>query len=134
PVRRVSRPPEPSDLLPERVAVAGWQARFLASGRFEPDLGRSAAWNRGAYLAEGPGHCQECHTPRDASGGLDRSRAYAGALGLTTGRKAPNITSDPKKGIGKWSDGDLKTALTLGMLPDGDFVGGELAKIVDNAT
>ncbi|MCL7680372.1 cytochrome c, partial [Klebsiella pneumoniae] len=25
---------------------------------------KSAAWNRGAYLVQGPGHCGACHTPR----------------------------------------------------------------------
>lgn len=29
---------------------------------------------RGQYLVEGPGHCGECHTPRDALGGIDKGR------------------------------------------------------------
>ena len=34
---------------------------------------------RGQYLAEGPGHCGECHTPRNFAGALDDSRWLAGA-------------------------------------------------------
>lgn len=33
---------------------------------FVPDASQSAEWNRGAYLVNGPGHCGECHTPRNA--------------------------------------------------------------------
>jgi len=33
---------------------------------FAPDSAQSAEWNRGAYLVNGPGHCGECHTPRNA--------------------------------------------------------------------
>jgi mono/diheme cytochrome c family protein len=29
------------------------------------DANQSAAWNRGAYLVNGAGHCGECHTPRN---------------------------------------------------------------------
>ncbi len=32
-------------------------------GHFEKDTAKSAAWNRGAYLVEGLGHCAMCHTP-----------------------------------------------------------------------
>lgn len=34
---------------------------------------------RGKYLAEEVARCSECHTPRDAQGNLDNSRALQGA-------------------------------------------------------
>lgn len=34
---------------------------------------------RGRYLVEDVGMCEECHTPRDASGNLDESRRLEGA-------------------------------------------------------
>jgi nicotinate dehydrogenase subunit B len=41
---------------------------------------RSAAWNRGAYLVDGAGHCGACHTPRNALGAERGGGAYlAGA-------------------------------------------------------
>ncbi|HET6469136.1 MAG TPA: cytochrome c, partial [Geminicoccaceae bacterium] len=117
-----------------RTSLWGWRTLFFSPQRFEPDPQRSAAWNRGAYLVQGPGHCGECHTPRGAMGAMDPDRAYAGAdLGGPDGQ-VPNITSDPEHGIGAWSDAELRTALTLGMLPDGDFIGGEMAKVVTNGT
>ena len=108
-----------------------WQWLFFAPERFEPDPARDAVWNRGAYLALAPGHCAECHTPRTFYGVLEWDHAFTGArLGK---EKVPDITPDPS-GLGKWSAGDLATFFTLGMLPDGDFVGSEMAKVVNNGT
>jgi mono/diheme cytochrome c family protein len=62
-----------------RQLLAGWNLLFFESGRFVPDPKRDEAWNRGAYLAEGLGHCGSCHTPRNAMGGLIKDRKFAGA-------------------------------------------------------
>lgn len=132
PVRLPSRPHELSFPFDQRWSMQLWQALFFEEEDFEPDPSRGAAWNRGAYLVEGPGHCGECHTPRTSYGTLIEERAYAGArLGK---EKVPNITSDPEAGIGLWSEADLTTFFKLGMLPDGDFVGSEMAKVVNNGT
>jgi hypothetical protein len=67
----------------------------------------------------------ECHTPFAGPGQLDLSQLGAGgrelpllteAGGLTVSR---NITPDPESGIGKWSDADIKRAITAGIRPDG---------------
>ena len=44
----------------------------------------------------------------------------------------PNITPDPKTGIGNWSEDDIVTLLTDGQTPDFDVVGGAMAEIVRN--
>jgi mono/diheme cytochrome c family protein len=44
----------------KRLAIRGTPAQ---SATIDPS--RSADWNRGAYLVMGPGHCAECHTPRN---------------------------------------------------------------------
>jgi mono/diheme cytochrome c family protein len=109
-----------------------WQWAFFTPERFQPDPARDAAWNRGAYLVLGPGHCAECHTPRTFYGVLEQGRAFAGArLGK---EKVPNITSDPVAGLGKWGASDIGTVLKLGMTPNGDFLGSEMAKVVNNGT
>jgi mono/diheme cytochrome c family protein len=61
-----------------RRSVGIWKRLALDGRRFEPDQGRSDAWNRGAYLVSAPGHCSECHTPRDLFMVLDESRHLAG--------------------------------------------------------
>jgi mono/diheme cytochrome c family protein len=61
-----------------RAMVAGWKLLFFRPGRFEPDPSKDEAWNRGAYLVEGLGHCGACHTPRNVLGAERGSAAYAG--------------------------------------------------------
>jgi mono/diheme cytochrome c family protein len=101
-----------------------WQWAFFRPSRLAPEPAKDAAWNRGTYLVEGPGHCQECHT-----------RPFAGGPAPNLGAgKISNISGDPELGLGNWSAGDLTTLLTLGITPKGDFVGSEMAKIIDEGT
>ena len=132
PVRQLSREHDLGFPFDQRWGMRLWQWLFFEPERFTPDPAKDAVWNRGAYLAEGPGHCQECHTPRTFYGVRKSDQAYTGAaLGK---EKVPDITSDPKDGLGQWGLGDVVTVLKMGMLPDGDFVGSEMAKIVNNGT
>ena len=63
-----------------RFLQVGWKLLFFDREAWQPDTGRSDQWNRGAYLAEGLGHCSACHTPRNVLGAELRSRAYGGTL------------------------------------------------------
>jgi len=47
-----------------RFGLSYWNIAFLQSTPFEPDAGKDAVWNRGAYLVQSLGHCGACHTPR----------------------------------------------------------------------
>ncbi|HZT51011.1 MAG TPA: cytochrome c [Stellaceae bacterium] len=108
-----------------------WRALFFTPGPLQPVAGQSAEWNRGRYLAEAVAHCQECHTPRNFLGALDRSHAYAGNPQGPDGQKAPNITPDQATGIGKWSIDDIETVLDSGETPDHDSVSGGMTEVVD---
>jgi mono/diheme cytochrome c family protein len=114
-----------------RVALGGWKLLYLAPPGFTPPAGASPQVARGAALAQGPGHCAECHTPRDLLGGLDPTRAYAGGPAPDGKGRIPNITPHPDA-IGGWSEKDIVFYLEAGMTPDGDFVGGHMAKVVEN--
>lgn len=85
----------------------------------------------GRYLVEGPGHCGECHTPRDFAGGLDRSKWLAGAVAAEGEGKVPNIT-DGEGGIGDWSGSDIAYFLESGFTPDFDSVGGTMTEVQRN--
>lgn len=61
-----------------RPVLAGWKLLFFTPGVFQPDPARSEEFNRGAYLAEGLGHCGSCHTPRNSFGAEDTSRHFDG--------------------------------------------------------
>jgi mono/diheme cytochrome c family protein len=87
---------------------------------------------RGAYLVTTVGRCGDCHTPLTWFGAPDVSRKFAGSAGWFNDRKAPNITQDPKTGIGGWSEDEIASLLKDGGTPDGDFVGGAMAEIVRN--
>src|SRR5689334_157998 len=43
-----------------RWTMAVWDGLFFKPGAFHPAADKSAEWNRGAYLAEGPAHCGMC--------------------------------------------------------------------------
>jgi mono/diheme cytochrome c family protein len=77
-VRSPNRAPDVPMAGLARRAVGIWKLIGLESGGFEPDPDRGAGWNRGAYLVNGPGHCGECHTPRNAFMILDDDRHLAG--------------------------------------------------------
>ncbi|HTW52106.1 MAG TPA: cytochrome c [Stellaceae bacterium] len=87
---------------------------------------------RGAYLVATVGRCGDCHTPLTWLGAPDLDRFLGGSSGGLEGRKAPDITSDPRYGIGHWSEDDIAKALKDGETPDFDFLGGAMAEIVRN--
>lgn len=110
-----------------------WNSTYFKQGEFIDVPGKSAEWNRGAYLVEAMGHCSECHTPRKALGVLDESMAYAGVQKMTGVGTVPNITPDKKTGIGRWSVDDLVYYFETGTTLSGDSSGGKMASIIDNS-
>ncbi len=134
PVARENRPHEVGPPFGWRFLIAGWKALFFTPGAFRPDAARDDKWNRGAYLATALGHCGECHTPRNAFGARQPDRTLAGTTEGPDGGSVPNITPDKETGIGGWSEDDIDTLLTLGMTPDGDFVGAGMGEVVSNST
>jgi len=112
-----------------RLALGGWKLLFLDGMPFQPDPAQSAQWNRGAYLANGPGHCAECHSPRNALGGLVEKQRFAGGPNPDGEGWVPNIT---QKGLGEWSVKDIAYLLESGQTPDGDSVGSTMTRVVRN--
>jgi mono/diheme cytochrome c family protein len=90
------------------------------------DLGDEAA--RGRYLSEALAHCAECHTPRGALGGLDRSRWMAGAPNPTGDGTIPALTPDELD----WSEDEIAAYLADGFTPEFDTAGGQMADVVEN--
>src|SRR5712675_2128297 len=84
----------------------------------EADLGDKV--ERGFYLVT-IAHCMECHTPmgprgrdfsRTGTGGFE----FKGPFGVSVSR---NLTSHKEKGLGAWSDEEIKRAITQGVSRDG---------------
>jgi mono/diheme cytochrome c family protein len=104
---------------------------FLHGGPYQPDPSKSAQWNRGAYLVNGPGHCAECHSPRNFLGAIIESQRFAGGPNPEGEGWVPNITP---AGIGDFSAKDIETVLEFGDLPDGDSVGSSMVAVVRNTS
>lgn len=117
--------------LTVRRGIGLWQLLYVDGKTFVPDPAKSAEENRGAYLVEGPGHCGECHTPRNLIGGPDLARAYGGGPAPEGKGKIPNITPDAT-GLADWSEDDIVNLLATGFKPNFDSVGGSMAAVVRN--
>ena len=114
-----------------RATLSVWKALYLDGKTFTPDPAKSAQINRGAYLVQGPGHCGECHTPRDSLGGMIAKKKLAGAPDPEGKGMIPNLTPH-ESGLGKWSEKDIAYALETGFTPSGDSMGGTMAKVQAN--
>jgi len=121
-------------IVSSRLAAGIWRKLYFKNKRFREDPGKSAAWNRGAYLVRHLGHCGECHTPRGRLGNLKRNHELAGNPDFGDEASTPNITPDTEDGIGYWSQSDIEYFLDIGMFPDGDFAGGAMVDVIEDNT
>jgi mono/diheme cytochrome c family protein len=112
-----------------RRTLGLWKLLFLDGEPFKPDPSKSAIWNRGAYLVNGPAHCAECHSPRNVLGGIVAGKRFAGGASPDGQGGIPNITEFQLK---DWSVSDIAETLATGMTPDADSVGGSMVEVVRN--
>jgi mono/diheme cytochrome c family protein len=95
-----------------RVGMVFWNALFFDRTPFEPSADKSAVWNRGAFIVEGPGHCAACHTPKNFLGGDETRDELQGAT--LQGWFASDLTSDQRGGMADWSPDDIVAYLKTG--------------------
>lgn len=82
-----------------------------------PAAAQDPAVARGAYIFRAAG-CLACHTDAKAGGApLAGGRALKTPFGTFY---SPNITPDPRTGIGAWREADFIAALRHGVSPDGE--------------
>lgn len=112
-----------------RPLMAGWNLLFHRNEPFQPDPSRSVQWNRGAYLAEGLGHCSACHSPRNAFGAEKGGRAYLTG-GQAEGWEAPALTALSRAPI-PWTEEDLFQYLRTGYSARHGAAAGPMAPVVD---
>jgi mono/diheme cytochrome c family protein len=105
-----------SDQLPFpfsiRATMIVWDWLYYRPGEWRPRRDRSAAWNRGSYIVEGPGHCGACHTPKTLLGGDERRHRLQGYS--LQGWFAPDLTGDPAHGLAAWTAEDIVEYLGTG--------------------
>jgi mono/diheme cytochrome c family protein len=111
----VSNVPPQNDVrfpLNARSLLSIWNALYRDQGEYVPDPAKSARWNRGAYLVKGPGHCGDCHTPKNF---LYANRDDLSLSGnLVENWWAADLTADDREGLGSWSAADIVEYLKTG--------------------
>lgn len=112
-----------------RRNLGGWKFLFFDDTPLVADASKSQEWNRGAYLVNGPGHCAECHSPRNALGGLVTSQRFAGGPNPEGEGWVPNIT---QTGLSAWSEAELADFLDSGVTPDFTSVSGPMERVIKN--
>jgi mono/diheme cytochrome c family protein len=130
-VNKENRDDELFFLFKPRIGLFFWKLLNFNAGEFKPNPNKGDQWNRGAYLVEALAHCKECHSPRNLTGGLKPGHYYSGSSQSPEGGSVPDITSDPESGIGDWEKDAISWFLQTGQKPDGDYVGGLMAEVID---
>lgn len=119
--------------LGTQAALAVWRSLYFKPASFTADAQQSPAWNRGAYLVQGLGHCAACHSPRDtlgASGDLDD---LSGGLMPGTNWYAPSLLSAQETQLATTPLTDIVRLLQTGSAPNA-WVNGPMAEVVQNGT
>lgn len=129
-------PPNPRPNTPHELggrtrfpSVLLWRLFYFRPGPDRLDTSQSDAWNTGAHLGNGIGHCGECHTPRNRHGAPVRRARLSGHS--QPPEPAPDIT---QRRLSAWTLDDAIDFFADGMTPEGDIVGGEMARIVEAGT
>ncbi len=125
----------PSNALPFpfniRLILVVWNALFFHDQPFTANAAQSDAWNRGAWLVQGPGHCAACHTPKNFLGGDKRAEPLQGDA--LQGWVAPDITRNAARGLAHWSSDDMMAFLRSGHNASA-AAGGPMKEVVEDST
>jgi alcohol dehydrogenase (quinone), cytochrome c subunit len=135
-VKQANKPNEIPWYRRPRWPLAVWNTIFARASAYMARPDRDGAWNRGAYLVEGLGHCGACHTPRgwafQEKALDDSSGTYLQGAELDAW-SAPNLRSDLRTGLGAWSLDDIVALLKSGHNDKG-VAFGSMLDVVNNST
>ena len=116
PVAQAARPHELRFPFNTQAALAVWRALYFEPREFKPDDSQSAAWNRGAYLVQGLGHCNACHASRNALGATRGPLDLGGGLIPVHNWYAPSLTDAREAGVADWSRAEIVALLKTGVV------------------
>ena len=97
-----------------RPLLYAWRALYFTQGVYRADAGKSDEWNRGAYLVQGLGHCNACHTSRNPLGASQGSVLGGGQI-MGSNWYAPSLTSFQEASTSDWPVEDIIQLLTTGL-------------------
>ena len=116
-----------------RNSLTAWRALYFQEGAFKPDPNQSAPWNRGAYLVQGLGHCNECHAARDSLGGMPQDMHLTGGQIPQQNWYAPDLSARQNGGLQGWNEQDIVDLLKTGQSSKG-VAFGPMADVVATST
>lgn len=130
PVEKPNQPQEMNWPFNYRFLQFGWRLLYFdfEQEAFQQDGNRSDAWNRGAFIVEGPGHCALCHTELNFLGVPKRDYYLAGAF--VEDYYAPDITSRGLKGL---DDPEVARIFSEDRMPTDAPLGGPMADVEHNS-
>ncbi|MFT5642755.1 MAG: mono/diheme cytochrome c family protein [Janthinobacterium sp.] len=111
----------------QQIALAAWRALYFRPAVWRDDSDQSFAWNRGAYLVNGLGHCSACHSSRNQLGAT--TDGLSGGLIPVLGWYAPSLMSNAEAGVGDWDTEHVVQLLKTGTSPRA-IVSGPMAEVV----
>jgi len=132
PVRKRNTPHQMAFPYNQRKLLLGWRALYFEPGEFTTHPNESAEWNRGAYLVQGLGHCDACHTSRNVLGATVKGKEFGGGLIPQQDWYAPSLTSNREAGLGQWEIADVVDLLRNGNSRRG-AVFGPMAQVVHDS-
>ncbi len=133
PVAQANRPHALEFPYDQQAALAVWRALYFRPGEPLNDPSRSAAWNRGAYLVQGLGHCNACHSSRNALGASAGAFDLGGGLIPMQNWYAPSLTAREQASVADWEAADIVALLRTGVSPQAS-VQGPMAEVVLRST
>jgi mono/diheme cytochrome c family protein len=119
-----------------RWPLAIWNAVFAPGPGYKDKPDHDAAWNRGAYLVQGAGHCGACHTPRGLA--WNEEALDEGGKSFLAGAdldfwSAVDLTQDMNVGLGRWSQAEIAAFLKTGHNSFGAAYG-SMNEVINNST
>lgn len=113
PVAAETKAPDIPLLFFVRRGIGLWKLIGFSDAKWQPDPTQTASWNRGSYLVNGPGHCAECHTPRNVFMVREDSEAFAGGPHPEGEGRVPSLRGLITRG--RYTDAkDLVSAMQFG--------------------
>jgi mono/diheme cytochrome c family protein len=132
PVRQPNRPHEMGFPYNQRQLLYGWRTLYFTEGVYKDNPKQTKEWNRGAYLVEGLGHCNACHSTRNVFGAITADDDYSGGLIPVQNWYAPSLTSSRESGLGDWDIKEIVDLLRDGVSARG-AVFGPMATVVQHS-
>ena len=116
-----------------QAALAVWRALYFRPETYRRNPTRSPDWNRGAYLVEGLGHCNACHSARNVLGATSGTLDLQGGLIPVQNWYAPSLASPHEAGVAGWPQSEVVRLLKAGVAKQG-FVMGPMSEVVGKGT